>query len=302
MFDAYFLMIVLAGLVLLAGYTFRILREYERGVIFQLGRFWSVKGPGLIIVIPGIQQMVRVDLRTLTMDVPSQDVISRDNVSVKVNAVVYFRVVDPQKAIIQVENYLVATSQLAQTTLRAVLGKHELDEMLSEREKLNLDIQQALDIQTDAWGIKVASVEIKHVDINETMIRAIARQAEAERDRRAKVIHAEGELQASKRLLQAAQVLSRQPEALQLRYLQTLSYVAGDKSSTIVFPIPTDILGAVSKALGNSGGGGNGANNGPVSEEPLPEVSAEDLAAAAGIDDSLLSTPPEALAGDKEKV
>ncbi|MFH7325845.1 slipin family protein [Desulfurivibrio sp. C05AmB] len=242
-------MLVLVGFILLAGYTFRILREYERGVIFQLGRFWSVKGPGLIIVIPGIQQMVRVDLRTLTMDVPSQDVISRDNVSVKVNAVVYFRVVDPQRAIIQVENYLVATSQLAQTTLRAVLGKHELDEMLAEREKLNMDIQQALDVQTDAWGIKVSSVEIKHVDINESMIRAIARQAEAERERRAKVIHAEGEVQASQRLLEAAQTLSKQPEAMQLRYLQTLSNIAGDKSSTIVFPVPTDIIGPIMKAI-----------------------------------------------------
>lgn len=249
MFDAYFFMLVLVGFILLAGYTFRILREYERGVIFQLGRFWSVKGPGLIIVIPGIQQMVRVDLRTLTMDVPSQDVISRDNVSVKVNAVVYFRVVDPQRAIIQVENYLVATSQLAQTTLRAVLGKHELDEMLAEREKLNMDIQQALDVQTDAWGIKVSSVEIKHVDINESMIRAIARQAEAERERRAKVIHAEGEVQASQRLLEAAQTLSQQPEAMQLRYLQTLSNIAGDKSSTIVFPVPTDIIGPIMKAI-----------------------------------------------------
>jgi len=249
MFDAYFFMLVLVGFILLAGYTFRILREYERGVIFQLGRFWSVKGPGLIIVIPGIQQMVRVDLRTLTMDVPSQDVISRDNVSVKVNAVVYFRVVDPQRAIIQVENYLVATSQLAQTTLRAVLGKHELDEMLAEREKLNMDIQQALDVQTDAWGIKVSSVEIKHVDINESMIRAIARQAEAERERRAKVIHAEGEVQASQRLLEAAQTLSRQPEAMQLRYLQTLSNIAGDKSSTIVFPVPTDIIAPIMQAI-----------------------------------------------------
>ncbi|MFH7320822.1 slipin family protein [Desulfurivibrio sp. D14AmB] len=249
MIDGYFILMVLAGLVLLAGYTFRILREYERGVVFQLGRFWRVKGPGLIIVVPGLQQMVRVDLRTLTMDVPSQDVISRDNVSVKVNAVVYFRVVDPQRAIIQVENYMVATSQLAQTTLRAVLGKHELDEMLAEREKLNLDIQQALDVQTDAWGIKVSSVEIKHVDINESMIRAIARQAEAERERRAKVIHAEGEVQASQRLLEAAQTLSIQPEAMQLRYLQTLANIAGDKSSTIVFPVPTDIIGPIMKAL-----------------------------------------------------
>ena len=251
----YFWITVLAGIVLLAVYTFRVLREYERGVVFQLGRFWAVKGPGLIIIIPGIQQMVRVDLRTLTMDVPSQDVISKDNVSVKVNAVVYFRVVDPERAIIQVENYMVATSQLAQTTLRAVLGKHDLDEMLSEREKLNLDIQQALDQQTDAWGIKVSNVEIKHVDINETMIRAIARQAEAERERRAKVIHAEGELQASEKLLEAARVLAGQPEAMQLRYLQTLTHIAGDKSSTIVFPVPTDVIGPILKALQSRAGG-----------------------------------------------
>jgi regulator of protease activity HflC (stomatin/prohibitin superfamily) len=251
----YFWITVLAGVVLLAVYTFRVLREYERGVVFQLGRFWAVKGPGLIIIIPGIQQMVRVDLRTLTMDVPSQDVISKDNVSVKVNAVVYFRVVDPERAIIQVENYMVATSQLAQTTLRAVLGKHDLDEMLSEREKLNLDIQKALDQQTDAWGIKVSNVEIKHVDINETMIRAIARQAEAERERRAKVIHAEGELQASEKLLEAARVLAGQPEAMQLRYLQTLTHIAGDKSSTIVFPVPTDVIGPILKALQSRAGG-----------------------------------------------
>ena len=250
---SYFWITVIAIILLIAAYSLRVLREYERGVIFQLGRFWAVKGPGLIFVIPGVQQMVRVDLRTVTMDVPSQDVISRDNVSVKVNAVVYFRVVDPQRAIIQVENFLVATSQLAQTTLRAVLGKHELDEMLAEREKLNLDIQTALDTQTDAWGIKVSNVEIKHVDINETMVRAIARQAEAERERRAKVIHAEGELQASEKLLQAAQTLARQPEAMQLRYLQTLSNIAGDKSSTIVFPVPVDVLRPVMDALRRSG-------------------------------------------------
>ena len=231
--------------VILAFSAFRILREYERGVVFLLGRFWKVKGPGLVIVIPAIQQMVRVDLRTVVMDVPSQDVISRDNVSVKVNAVLYFRVLDPQKAIIQVENFLEATSQLAQTTLRAVLGKHELDEMLAERDKLNLDIQKILDIQTDAWGIKVATVEIKHVDIDPSMVRAIAQQAEAERTRRAKVIHAEGELQASEKLLQAAQMLARQPEAMQLRYLQTLGSIAGDKSSTIVFPVPIDLLGQI---------------------------------------------------------
>ena len=235
--------------------AFRILREYQRGVVFALGRFWKVKGPGLIIIIPGIQQMVRVDLRTLVMDVPSQDVISRDNVSVKVNAVVYFRVVDPERAIIQVENYLQATSQFAQTTLRSVLGKHELDEMLAERERLNLDIQHALDIQTDAWGIKVSNVEIKHVDINETMVRAIARQAEAERERRAKVIHAEGELQASEKLLQAAEVLAARPQAMQLRYLQTLTAIAGDKSSTIVFPVPMEMITPLLEALRPKPGG-----------------------------------------------
>ena len=228
-------------LIALVVASFRILREYERGVVFLLGRFWKVKGPGLVLVVPGIQQMVRVGLRTVVLDVPTQDVISRDNVSVKVNAVIYFRVVDPQRAIIQVENYLDATSQLAQTTLRAVLGKHELDEMLAEREKLNLDIQKVLDVQTDPWGIKVSNVEIKHVDLNESMVRAIAQQAEAERARRAKVIHAEGELQASEKLLAAAQMLSRQPEAMQLRYMQTLAAIAGDKSSTIVFPLPVDL-------------------------------------------------------------
>ncbi|SOZ35649.1 slipin family protein [Cupriavidus neocaledonicus] len=229
-------------LALLVITSFRVLREYERGVVFMLGRFWKVKGPGLVLLIPAVQQMVRVDLRTVVMDVPPQDVISRDNVSVKVNAVVYFRVVDPELAIIQVANFLEATSQLAQTTLRSVLGKHELDEMLAEREKLNLDIQQALDAQTDGWGIKVSNVEIKHVDLNETMVRAIARQAEAERERRAKVIHAEGELQASEKLLEAAQMLARQPQAMQLRYMQTLTQIAGDKSSTIVFPLPIDLL------------------------------------------------------------
>jgi regulator of protease activity HflC (stomatin/prohibitin superfamily) len=229
-------------IVALAVSSIRILREYERGVVFMLGRFWRVKGPGLIIILPGIQQMVRVDLRVIVMDVPSQDVISRDNVSVKVNAVVYFRVVDPQKAIIQVENFIEAISQLAQTTLRSVLGKHELDDMLAERERLNVDIQQILDAQTDAWGVKVANVEIKHVDIDESMVRAIAKQAEAERERRAKVIHAEGELQASEKLLQAAQVLAQSPQAMQLRYLQTLNAIAGDKSNTIVFPLPMELL------------------------------------------------------------
>ena len=234
---------LILALVFLIVASLKILREYERGVVFLLGRFWRVKGPGLIIIVPGIQQMVRVDLRVVAMDVPSQDVISRDNVSVKVNAVLYFRVVDPQKAIIQVEQYMVATSQLAQTTLRAVLGKHELDEMLAERERLNLDVQQILDAQTDSWGIKVANVEIKHIDLNESMVRAIARQAEAERERRAKVIHAEGEKQAAQSLLEAAQMLSREPAAMQLRYLQTLTQVAGDKSSTLVFPVPVDLLG-----------------------------------------------------------
>ena len=233
---------VVLTIIILIVASLRILREYERGVIFLLGRFWKVKGPGLIIVIPGVQQMVRVDLRLIVMDVPSQDVISRDNVSVKVNAVIYFRVLDPERAIIQVLNFLEATSQLAQTTLRAVLGKHELDDMLAEREKLNADIQKVLDQQTDAWGIKVSNVEIKHVDIDESMVRAIARQAEAERERRAKVIHAEGELQAAEKLLQAAQTLAQQPQAMQLRYLQTLSAIAGDKSSTIVFPVPMDLL------------------------------------------------------------
>lgn len=239
-------------IALLVFSSLRVLREYERGVVFMLGRFWKVKGPGLVIVIPGIQQMVRVDLRTIVMDVPSQDVISRDNVSVKVSAVVYFRVVDPQKAIIQVEDFLNATSQLAQTTLRAVLGKHELDDMLAERERLNIDIQQTLDTQTDAWGIKVSNVEIKHVDIDETMVRAIAKQAEAERERRAKVIHAEGELQASTKLLQAAQVLAQQPQAIQLRYLETLTTIAADKNSTIVFPLPIDLISSFMEKSGKS--------------------------------------------------
>jgi regulator of protease activity HflC (stomatin/prohibitin superfamily) len=240
--------VVILVVALLAA-SMRILREYERGVVFQLGRFWAVKGPGLFILIPVVQQMVRVDLRTVVLDVPPQDVITRDNVSVKVNAVVYFRIVDPQKAIIQVVNFLEATSQLAQTTLRAVLGKHELDVLLAEREKLNLDIQKTLDTQTDAWGIKVSTVEIKDVDLNESMVRAIARQAEAERERRAKVIHAEGELQASEKLLAAARILSQQAEAMQLRYLQTLSNIAGDKASNIVFPVPMDLITPLLEAM-----------------------------------------------------
>ena len=235
--------------VILLVATLRILREYERGVVFMLGRFYRVKGPGMVVIVPGIQQMVRVDLRTVVMDVPSQDVISRDNVSVKVNAVVYFRVIDPDKAIIQVANYYEATSQLAQTTLRAVLGKHELDEMLSERDKLNLDIQKILDAATDAWGIKVSNVEIKHVDINESMVRAIAQQAEAERARRAKVIHAEGEQQAAEKLLEAARMLAQQPQAMQLRFLQTLSSIAGDRSNTIVFPVPVDMITPIVEGL-----------------------------------------------------
>ena len=235
------LLVVLAAL--LVASSLRILREYERGVVFQLGRFWKVKGPGLVLLIPGIQQMVRVGLRVMVLDIPSQDVITRDNVSVKVNAVLYFRVVDAEKAIIQVEKYLEATSQLAQTTLRAVLGKHELDDLLSERERLNLDIQKILESQTDTWGIKVTNVEIKHVDLNDNMVRAIARQAEAERERRAKVIHAEGELQASVKLAEAAEILGRQPQAIQLRYLETLTVIAADKNSTIVFPLPLEIIG-----------------------------------------------------------
>ena len=239
---AYTLYIVLGIVVMFLASAIRILREYERGVVFMLGRYWKVKGPGFIIIIPLIQQMERVDLRTIVMDVPSQDVISRDNVSVHVNAVVYFRVIDPDKAIIQVENFFEATSQLAQTTLRSVLGQHELDEMLAERERLNTDIQAVLDTQTDAWGIKVSNVEIKHVDLDESMIRAIAKQAEAERTRRAKVIHAEGEMQAAEKLREAAEILSKQSQALQLRYLQTLTEIASERTNTIVFPIPMDLV------------------------------------------------------------
>lgn len=219
-----------------------IFREYERGVVFTLGRFWKVKGPGLVIIIPFIQKAARVDLRTIVLEVPTQDVISRDNVSVKVSAVVYLRVIDPEKAIIQVMDYLNATSQLAQTMLRSVLGKHQLDDMLAEREKLNTDIQQALDAQTDSWGIKVSNVEIKQVDLTESMIRAIARQAEAERERRAKVIHAEGELQASEKLYQAAKVLAQEPQAILLRYLETLTVICADKNTTVVFPLPMDVI------------------------------------------------------------
>ena len=240
-FDLTFLAIILALLIVFLGAAIRVLREYARGVVFTLGRFTAVKGPGLVLLSPFVLQMVRVDLRVRVLDVPQQDVISRDNVSVRVNAVIYFRVLDPERATIQVEDFMMATSQLAQTTLRSVLGKHDLDEMLAERDKLNNDIQEILDAQTEAWGIKVANVEIKHVDLNESMIRAIARQAEAERERRAKVIHAEGEQQAAGKLLEAAEILSGRPEAMQLRYLGTLSAIAGEKSSTIVFPFPTDL-------------------------------------------------------------
>ena len=238
-FSSGFIFLVIIALVVS---SFRILREYERGVIFLFGKFHKVKGPGIIIVIPLAQQIVKVDLRIVVMDVPPQDVISRDNVSVKVNAVVFFRVIDPQRAIIQVEDYYSATNQLAQTTLRSVLGKHELDEMLAERDKLNADIQKILDAATDAWGIKVTAVEIKHIDIDPTMVRAIAQQAEAERTRRAKVIHAEGEFQAAEKLVQAADLISKSPQALQLRYLQTLSGIANDKTNTIVFPLPMDLI------------------------------------------------------------
>jgi regulator of protease activity HflC (stomatin/prohibitin superfamily) len=239
-------------LLLLVVLSVRILREYERGVIFFLGRFYKVKGPGLIIVLPGIQQMVKVDLRTIVLDVPTQDVISRDNVSVKVNAVIYFRVLDPQKAIVQVENFHMATSQISQTTLRSVLGQHELDEMLAEREKLNDDIQGIIDKQTDAWGIKVANVEIKHVDLDESMVRAIAKQAEAERMRRAKIIMAEAELQASEKLLQAAKVLSQQSQAITLRYLQTMIDLSNEKTSTILFPVPIELFGAQGPLAGKA--------------------------------------------------
>ena len=242
-----FILVVIFLAATLIFSAIKILNEYERGVMFTLGRFTGVKGPGVILVVPVIQKMKKVDLRVIVLDVPKQDVISRDNVSVKVNAVVYFRVVDPGKAIIQVVNPWEATSQFAQTTLRSVLGQHELDEMLSQREKLNVDIQRILDEATDAWGIKVANVEIKHVDLDESMIRAIARQAEAERTRRAKIINAEGEQQAAQKLLEAARILSPVPQAMQLRYLATLFDIASERSSTIVFPFPIDLTGAMQR-------------------------------------------------------
>ncbi|MCC6007787.1 MAG: slipin family protein [Rhodobacteraceae bacterium] len=245
LFDFGFYGVLAVFVLALLASAIKILREYERAVVFTLGRFTGVKGPGLIIVIPGIQQVVRVDMRVKVLDVPSQDVISRDNVSVRVNAVIYFRVLDAERATIQVENFMQATSELAQTTLRSVLGKHELDEMLSERDTLNRDIQELLDAQTDTWGIKVSNVEIKHVDVTETMIRAIARQAEAERERRAKVINAEGEAQAAEKLLEAAQIMSRDPGAMQLRYLSSLNVIAAEKNSTIIFPFPMELAGLI---------------------------------------------------------
>jgi regulator of protease activity HflC (stomatin/prohibitin superfamily) len=252
MFFAAVTVIVILILIFLYA-SIKILREYERGVIFTLGRFTGTKGPGLILLYPFIQQMVRVDLRVVVDEVPPQDVISRDNVSVKVSAVIYFRVVDPEKAIIQVSNYLAATSQFAQTTLRWVLGKHDLDQMLGERDKLNADIQDVLDRQTEGWGIKVSNVELKRIDLDESMVRAIARQAEAERERRAKIINAEGEFQASQKLLEAARVLAPVPQAMQLRYLKALFDIAGDRTSTIVFPLPMDLLEVfMSKAPRNS--------------------------------------------------
>jgi regulator of protease activity HflC (stomatin/prohibitin superfamily) len=252
-------------LLLILGSAIKILPEYQRGVVFFLGRFQGVKGPGLIIVIPGIQQLVRVDLRVIVLDVPSQDVISKDNVTVRVNAVLYFRVVDPERAIIRVEDFYSATSQLAQTTLRSVLGKHDLDEMLSERDKLNSDIQEIIDAQTEEWGIKVANVEIKHVDLNESMIRAIARQAEAERERRAKVIHAEGELQASRKLVEAAEVMAANSGSMQLRYLQTLADMSNTTSSTIVFPLPMDLMSTFLQ-------GGTKGGKPPAPDQPKPEA------------------------------
>jgi regulator of protease activity HflC (stomatin/prohibitin superfamily) len=252
MFELVPLIVLVIGVLAILLTMFRVMREYERAVMFTLGRFSGVKGPGLIILIPIVQQMVRVDLRTIVLDVPSQDVISRDNVSVKVDAVIYFRVVDPDKAVIQVANFMLATSQLAQTTLRSVLGKHELDEMLAERDKLNIDIQNILDSMTDAWGIKVANVEIKRVDIDESMIRAIAQQAEAERNRRARIIGAEAEQQAAAKLVEAAEMLARSPQAMQLRYMSTLQNIAGEKNSTIVFPLPIDLLQGLMKPSGGT--------------------------------------------------
>jgi regulator of protease activity HflC (stomatin/prohibitin superfamily) len=285
-FPIFFIAIVL--LILFSA--IKILREYERGVIFLLGRFWKVKGPGIIVVVPGVQQMVRVDLRTIVMDVPTQDVISRDNVSVRVSAVIYFRVIDPEKAVIQIENRVEATSQLAQTTLRSVLGRHELDDMLAERDKLNSDIQAILDDATEAWGIKVTNVEIKHVDLDESMIRAIAAQAEAERSRRAKVIHAEGEFQASKRLADAAQVLSAQPQALQLRFLQTLTDIASERNShTIVFPLPLDLIRPLMDIVTSKAARRNEPPR-EIDADVAPEIELEPAPAAEEISPSRIRT------------
>ncbi|MBS1154490.1 MAG: domain, Band 7 family protein [Proteobacteria bacterium] len=258
--DYSFMVFFIAAAVLIWFFSsaIYIFREYERGVVFTLGRFWKVRGPGFVFIVPLIQKVVRVDLRTVVLEVPTQDVISRDNVSVKVSAVVYLRVVDPEKAIIQVVDFLNATSQLAQTMLRSVLGKHQLDDMLAEREKLNTDIQQALDAQTDSWGIKVSNVEIKQVDLTESMIRAIARQAEAERERRAKVIHAEGELQAAEKLFQAAKILAQEPQAILLRYLETLTVIGADKNTTVVFPLPMDLVAPLMAKLKTGSDGGLG--------------------------------------------
>ena len=260
-----FLVIIVGAIIAILASAFRVLREYERAVVFLLGRFQRVKGPGLIIIIPVLQSMVRVDLRTIVMDVPSQDLITRDNVSVKVNAVLYFKVLDPDHAVLNVENYIEAVGQLAQTTLRSVLGQHELDELLAERERLNQNIQTILDQQTDQWGIKVASVEIKHVDIDESMIRAIAKQAEAERERRAKIIHADGEYEAAERLVEAAQRMASESGSMQLRYLQTLTEIAGEKSSTIVFPLPMNVMESLQGMLGAGGDGSGGGEDQPSS-------------------------------------
>jgi len=259
MFDGFLSATAIAVIIVVALvlYAIKILREYERGVVFNLGRFWSVKGPGLIIIIPIIQQMVRIDLRTFVLDVPEQDIITYDNVSVRVNAVIYYRAVDPENAVMAVEDYHYATSQLAQTTLRSVIGQHQLDELLSERDKINADIQEILDKQTDAWGIKVANVELKHVDLDQTMIRAMAKQAEAERMRRAKVITAEGEYQAAAKLAEASEVLAVRPEAMQIRYLSAIQDVAGDKTSTILLPMPMDWMSRLGN-IGMMGQGGTG--------------------------------------------
>jgi regulator of protease activity HflC (stomatin/prohibitin superfamily) len=240
-FGGVFFIIIVFAVIILSN-AIRILREYERGVVFRLGRLIAVKGPGLILLIPIVDKLIKVSLRTVVLDVPPQDVITKDNVSIKVNAVVYFRVVQPDKAIVEVENYLVATSQLSQTTLRSILGQSELDELLAEREKINRELQKIIDLQTEPWGVKIANVEVKHIDLPAEMQRAMARQAEAERERRGKVIHAEGEYQASKRLADAAKVIEDHPMALQLRYLQTLTEVASEKNSTTIFPVPIDLI------------------------------------------------------------